>query len=254
VTSGVARFSAGAWQGLRTRALAERTLAEALAAPDPAGGSRRRVRWVDAGGRRVVVKGFEAGLAGALVAVLRGSPARRGWRAGRALAALGIGAAAPLAYAERRRMGLVVASALLLEDLAPAPAADAPAPGLGVEERLDALLRLALALHAAGATHRDLMACNILLVREGDVLAARLVDLEDVRLPRRLGDAARLRALAQLNASLPDWIGAPPRQRAFERYASRLPFGCGSARALARIARLSAARHHHWSGCRAGSM
>jgi hypothetical protein len=250
--SGVARASAGAWHGLRVGSLADSALAEALAAPERAcaassGGSQRRVRWAHAGGRRVVVKEFAAGLAGALIALLRGSPARRGWQAGHGLAALGIGAAVPLAYVERRRMGLVFRSALVLEDLAPASAADAPAPGLGAEERLGALLRLALALHAAGATHRDLVACNILLVRTGDALAARLVDLEDVRVPRRLGDAARLRALAQLNASLPDWIEAPPRQRAFERYASRLPFGCGPARALARIVRLSLARQHHWS-------
>jgi len=50
--------------------------------------------------------------------------------------------------------------------------------------------RLALALRGGGAAHGDLLACNALLVREGGALAARLVDLEDVRLRRRRGPAA----------------------------------------------------------------
>jgi hypothetical protein len=137
---------------------------------------------------------------------------------------------------------------LVQEDLCPALAADSPGPGAGAAERIDALACLALALHAAGAAHRDLTAGNVLLVRGARGLSARLVDLEDARIPRRLVDRARAKGLAQLNASLPDWIPAALRRRAFRRYATWLPFRAPRARVLARIVSTSVARRHHWSG------
>ena len=39
-----------------------------------------------------------------------------------------------------------------------------------------------------------------------------------------------------------------PRRRAFERYASLLPFRCGSEVALERVVELSLRRAHRWSG------
>jgi hypothetical protein len=206
------------------------------------------VRFVEVDGRRLVVKEFATGLRGAILDRLRGSPARRAWRAGLGLAALGVPAASPLAFLERRRAGLPIASALVLEDLRPAFAADSPEPGAGAGERVDALARLVLSLHGAGATHADLTAGNVLLARGPDGLAARLVDLEDARIPRRLGDAARARALAQLNASVPDWIPDGLRGRAFRRYATWLPFRAPRERILARVVAASLARRHHWSG------
>jgi tRNA A-37 threonylcarbamoyl transferase component Bud32 len=243
----VAPARVGALRGLRDRALAPEDLARAVAEP-PADVARRRVRFVEVEGRRLVVKEFATGLRGALADRLRGSPARRAWRAGIGLAALGVGAASPLAFLERRRFGLPVASALVLEDLRPAFAADSPGPEAGAGERVDALARLVLSLHAAGATHGDLTAGNVLLARGPAGLAARLVDLEDARIPRRLGDAARARALAQLNASLPDWVPDALRGRAFGRYATWLPFRAPRERVLARIVAASLARRHHWSG------
>jgi Ser/Thr protein kinase RdoA (MazF antagonist) len=195
-----------------------------------------------------VVKEFGAGLRGAIGDLARGSPARRAWLAGRGLAALGIGAASPLAFVERRRFGLAFDSVLVQEDLCPAVAADSPGPGASASERMDALAGLALALHAAGAAHRDFTAGNVLLVREANGLEPRLVDLEDARFPHRLGDAARVRGLAQLNASVPDWIPDALRRRAFRRYARWLPFRAPEERVLARIAAASLARGHHWSG------
>jgi tRNA A-37 threonylcarbamoyl transferase component Bud32 len=240
----------GALSGLRDRALAPEDLARALAAPPAAGDARRRVRFVEVGGRRLVVKEFATGVRGAIFDRLRGSPARRAWRAGFGLAALGVPAASPLAFLERRRAGLPVASALVLEDLCPAFAVDSPEPGASASERVDALARLVLSLHGAGAMHADLTAGNVLLARGPDGLAARLVDLEDARIPRRLGDAARARALAQLNASVPDWIPDALRGRAFRRYATWLPFRAPRERILARIVAASLARRHHWSGGR----
>jgi tRNA A-37 threonylcarbamoyl transferase component Bud32 len=253
-----ARAEVDALRGLRVRGLAQEALAAAVAPPPGAKRARRRLRWVEGSGRRLrwaqvcgrrlVVKEFTTGLRGALADLARGSPARRAWLAGHGLAALGIGCAAPLAFLERGRLGLVRRSLLVLEDLCPSLPADAPGPELGADERVGALLRLALALHGRGADHRDFMASNVLLARRGHGLATRLVDLEDVRFPRRLRDAARVRALAQLNASLPDWVPDALRRRAFRRYAAWLPFRAPQARVLARIVARSLARRHHWSG------
>jgi hypothetical protein len=46
------------------------------------------------------------------------------------------------------------------------------------------------------------------------------IDLEGVRFPRRLREARRLRAIVELNASLPDSYPALLRCRAFRRYAA----------------------------------
>lgn len=194
------------------------------------------------------MKEFATGLCGALADRLRGSPARRAWRAGIGLAALGIRAPGPLAFLERRRFGLPFASVLVQEDLCPALRADAPGPEIDPSERLGALVRLALALHGSGAAHADFTAGNLLLTRERGGLVAYAVDLEDVRFPRRLRDASRVRALAQLNASLPDWIPDALRRRALRCYATWLPFRAPILRVEGRVALESLARRHHWSG------
>jgi hypothetical protein len=69
-----------------------------------------------------------------------------------------------------------------------------------------------------------------------------------VRFRRRLTDAQRIRALAQLNASLPDAFPARERRDAFARYARALPFATGARGALLAIVSQSLLRRHRWSG------
>jgi hypothetical protein len=213
--------------------------------------ARSSVTALDVGGRRVVVKETPfRGASRALADAVRGSAGFRAWRAGHGLRERRIGAALPLAYAETRRFGVPVASWVVLGDLR--PAADAAfALGEGAataEEVLDALAHLAIALHRAGVDHGDLKATHVLLPRGATGLAPRLIDLEGVRFPTRLPDARRLRALAELNASLPDAYPAALRRRSFRRYAAALPFAIGWRRAQARIVRESLARKHRWTG------
>jgi hypothetical protein len=78
--------------------------------------------------------------------------------------------------------------------------------------------------------------------------AARLVDLEGVRFRRRLPEAARIEALAQLNASLPDGVPADVRRRAFARYCAALPFARPRGEVLAQVVARSLARRHRWTG------
>ncbi len=248
-----ARLDLGAWRGLRARDVPESVVRAALERAPGEGlalkvDGRSRVAAVCCGGRRLVVKTFPPrGPLRALADALRGSPARRAWLGGHGLAARRIGAARPVAFVERRVAFVPVASAVAAEDLSEWTPADA-APGAAPPGEVAlALAGLARALHVRGAQHRDLKASHVLLQRDGDALRARLLDLEDVRFPRRIGERGRIAALAQLNASLPDAIPDACRVRAFRCYAAALPFRSRSA-ALARVARRSAARAHRWTG------
>lgn len=252
-------------RGLRVREIDEAAVSAALAAHEAAlaaGDSRVLDRdraaalcAVTAGQHRIVSKEARGrGLARALADCVRGSPGRRAWRGGHGLRLLGIGAAAPLAYLEWTRLGLPVRSLVLLEDLRPDPGAHRVLETAAPETRdaaLDALLGLVLALHRAGADHGDLKASNVLLRATAGGFEPRLVDLEGVRFSRRVPDALRIRALAQLNASVGDALPPAPRRRFFARYAQALRFEAGADAARAATVRESLARRHRWSGCAA---
>lgn len=255
------RAIAGGARGLRARTLSEEGLAAALAAHDAAAaeggpalldrGARSVVCAVPAGQHRLVSKEVRAGsLTRAVADALRGSPARRAWAGGHGLRFLAAGAPEPLAYLEWRRLGLPVRSLVLLEDLRPDEGAHLVLEGPEAHRRaaaLDALLHLLLRLHRAGVDHGDLKASNVLLRAEGTRLVPRLVDLEGVRFRRRLPDARRRRALAQLNASVGDALEAGPRRRFFDRYVQALPFAQGRS-VKEEVVRESLARRHRWTG------
>ncbi|HVP28635.1 MAG TPA: lipopolysaccharide kinase InaA family protein [Myxococcota bacterium] len=261
-----AALAHGAERGLRVRELPEDVVLEALRrhrAVQGGGGAegarvltgdgRSRVSAVRVGSDALVVKEvLPRGGLRPLADLVRGSPGRRAWRAGHGLLFRGIGAARPLAYLERRRLGLPIASVVLLEDLS----ADRPADRAALEAPddfppahvVETLGRVAIALHRQGVLHDDLKASHVLLRATPRGLEARLIDLEGLRLDAALSETARLRALAQLNASLPDALPAAARHRAFLRYARALPFAAGEARALRRVVQQSLARQHRWSG------
>jgi tRNA A-37 threonylcarbamoyl transferase component Bud32 len=253
------RVRAGGTRGMRVRELPPARVAALLAAHRLAleearaikSDGRSRVSAVQVGALRAVVKETPwRGLPRCLAALLRGSAGRRAWLAGHGLLARGIGAALPLAYLERRWLGLPLASWVMLEDARPATeAAFALGAGLGTpEEILESLGRLLLALHRRGVDHGDLKGTHVLLSRGPEGLRAKLIDLEGVRFWRRIPDDRRLQALAELNASLPDAYSAAVRRRIFDRYARQLPFAGGREAALARVVAASLARRHRWTG------
>ncbi|MFQ5417094.1 MAG: lipopolysaccharide kinase InaA family protein [Myxococcota bacterium] len=247
-------------RGQRLRGVDPYAVAAALAAGRPGcappgwtllkADSRARVLAGPAGDRSLVVKVYaRAGPLRRVVDALRGSPARRAWRGGHGLRTRGVAAATPCAYIERRWLGLPVGSAVVLEDLRALHRADRCPPGFAEPaEIVDALIRLALRLHRQSIVHGDLKASHVLLGRADGRLETRVIDLEGVRFRSRLRDAPRIRALAELNASLPDAIDDSLRCRAFERYAGALPFDCGAAQARRAIVDRSLARRHRWTG------
>lgn len=276
-----AALELGRWRGLRLRELPELELERALAAHEsaaaPGSGAERlkddgralvtRVALPGSPWPSVVVKEvLKSGAGRRLADALRGSPARRGWIAGHGLAARAIGSTLPLAFAEARggkagSTGALQRSLLVLEDLGRHSWLDDPQRSQDEDATCDALVRLLVSLHRQGVDHGDLQITHLYgsaptcgEARRHAVGAPRLIDLEGVRFLRRCSDAQRIRALAELNASLPDaMLSASMRRNGFDRYARQLPFEGDRAHALREVIRLSMARRHRWTGADCGA-
>jgi hypothetical protein len=204
--------------------------------------ARARVTRLQVDGCALIAKEvIKAGLGRRLADPLRGSPAQRGWVGGHGLLARGLGVARPLAWLARG--GSRGGSILLLADITELGCLEAATPN-AIDP--SALLHLLLALHRRGVDHGDLQASHIYGLATG---APQVIDLEGVRFRRRLDDDARLRALAELNASLPEAaLPATARCELFRCYATALPFAMPRERALRELVRRSLARRHAWSG------
>lgn len=255
--------------GVRDASIDEGALLRAIdcAERDPARRTRREGRaWIAEATideRAVVVKWTAGGgLGDRLAARWRGSRAARAFRIGRREQLLLARSARPLAYLEERTAGLPGDSWLVLERVGdvdldqhrPATADDAHTLALAVADWL-------ADLHAVGFGHADLKGGNLRIDRREergiDARAGRvhdfwLLDLEDLIGPRAQRDEARLVALAQLNASLPDaHFDLAAREAALARYVKRLPFAdpqLDFEGARREIARRSLARAHRWRG------
>ena len=139
--------------------------------------------------------------------IVRPSKARMEYDRALAVAARGIPTYAPLAVGEQTSAESFLVTETL-EDAVPLNVfleRDFPALPAGRRTRLrqalaQALGRLIARLHHAGILHADLHCGNFLLRLDGeDQPALFLIDLQDVRLGRRLGWAARRKNLAMLN-------------------------------------------------------
>jgi tRNA A-37 threonylcarbamoyl transferase component Bud32 len=253
-----ASVSYGSWRGLRASDVGPSELvlaldahAKATAAPELVKRDARAVTTaVRLGEAAVIVKEHRTrGLPRALADLVRGSAARRAWRGGHGLLQRGIGAARPLAFLERRAFGIPAASLVVLEDLRPDWPADSPPEGADLAQVVPVLARLAARLRLQGVDHGDLKGGNVYL-REGlgGSLEARLIDLESVVFRRNVGERRAIRALAQLNASLPDAYPARARCAALELYARLAPFSGGREQARSEVIAQSLARRHRWTG------
>jgi hypothetical protein len=253
-------FSHDRLRGLRDDGITGEVIAQALATHDDANAAKQVLKQdersrVTAGrvdGVAFVVKEVrKAGARRRLADWFRGSPARRAFRAGRALREAGVGAARPLAFVERRHVGVPVRSLLVSEDLSHAPTAAALLES-DPDRRADVLACIAfllVGLHRGGFVHGDLRVQHVHVVPSGARLVGQLIDLESVRRTSGLSTAQRQEDLAQMNASIADDLAtSDDRRAAFERYAEALPFAGGSHRALVWIARRSIERQHLFRG------
>lgn len=151
---------------------------------------------------------------------LTGGPRRsrdwRAWRRGYALLNRDLPTARPLAVLERRVCGWLTDSLVLtervpggrdLEQLARTvlPDLDAASGRRLKNQLIELLVRLIKNLHARGLAHRDFKASNVLVTGIGgppSALRAWLIDLDGLRLRRRLTERDRLHVLMRLSVSL----------------------------------------------------
>ncbi len=168
--------------------------------------------------------------------------ARAAWRSGNGLEARGIAIARPLAWTGRF---------LVMEDAGPTLAdwvdADWGASREATREACaDTLGDLLAALHRRGIYHADLKANNVAFAPGQP---PRLLDYGRVRFGWRVSPRRRVKNLAQLNAALPDRVGADFRERAFARYLEASGFAGDARRLRRRVIAESVSRRHRWSGC-----
>jgi tRNA A-37 threonylcarbamoyl transferase component Bud32 len=177
-------------------------------------------------GRVAIVKEYRAGgLARRLEDLMRPAAALREWRAAHELARRGV--AAPAAWALALPAPLAAASAFVVLEAIHAEPVNrfvlrrcAGSAERALRLRLiDAVAERLRSLHELGVEHRDLKGSNLLVRERGMELELFLVDLAEVRFSRRVSEAHRLEALAQLNASLPLAVGRTERLRCLARYA-----------------------------------
>jgi tRNA A-37 threonylcarbamoyl transferase component Bud32 len=108
----------------------------------------------------------------------------------------------------------------------------------------DHLGRLIGRIHAAGASHRDLKAANLLVV-EGDAgLETWLVDLDGLRIGRQITPARQARDLARLAAGLVahPWVTRSICRRFLRAYERAFPHGATAWKPLWRAIAVRAAR------------
>lgn len=194
------------------------------------------------------------GLRGALADSVDGSRAARAAAGAEVLAGLSMPHPETLAWAERRRFGLVRESFLITRFLADTE----PLPIALAELRHDRARRRALAravgdclgtLHAAGHDHADLKHSNLLVGRDGRIV---LLDL-DTLVPRRAPTWRRVvRSLGQLEAYTVDlhpWLPRTDRTRFLAAYFARFPrFAPRRRELVARVKAWVERRLARWEG------
>lgn len=167
----------------------------------------------------------------------RRSPALEAWQFGHALLLRGIATARPLAVIERRQWGLRSESYLATQWIEGALNLHLYASRLAdrlpderrrrVRQTAVALGRLVGRMHGWHVSHRDMKACNVLVVERAEGVECSLIDADSVRITRRLPGWLQALNLARLAVSLlaHPWVSRADRLRFFRAYLSELARG-----------------------------
>jgi len=173
----------------------------------------------------------------AFCGLFRHGRAWKSWHRGHALHARHIATARPLAMVECRGLPHAGVSYLVTEWIEDAEnlhllgwrMADEPLPiRLHVASRCaESVGRLVGRMHAWQIFHGDLKAANVLISFDQDTPSTYLIDVDDVRICRRLSHRRRVIDLARLATGLAahSWVSRTVCRRFFRAYASQFPPG-----------------------------
>jgi serine/threonine protein kinase len=159
--------------------------------------------------------------------LFRRSKGRKGWLMGNGLVVRGIGGVIPQALLEKRRKGLLQEAFLIMET----------PPGYSELDRylmeafqahraddscreafLNAFAGFMAHLYLHNIIHRDLKTCNIMVQEGEDTWHFGLVDMDDVRMNKKIGLRRFLKGLIQLHTSTPLFMEMSDRMRFLTRY------------------------------------
>ncbi|MCZ6602015.1 MAG: hypothetical protein O6952_03305, partial [Planctomycetota bacterium] len=172
----------------------------------------------------VIVKHYRSGgLADSLRSLISGSRAVRAWNHADALRRKGLGAPPIVGVADRDWRGMPFDSLLIMAPIADAVemdralcrVAEGPARHEELRSMLSLFARTLRDMHEAGLVHADLKSCNVLVHGARSAWGFTFLDLEDLSLRAQVPLKLRLENLAQLNATVPSWIGTSDRLRFF---------------------------------------
>jgi hypothetical protein len=158
----------------------------------------------------------------------RRSRGLKAWIAGNGLKARGIPSLRPLGLVERRDwLGLRESSFLMEVSEADQEVDRYIIKSLKnfTERRsfIKAFARWLSQCHRMDLYHRDMKTCNILVSKDGDAWGFHLLDLEDVRLDKKVREKELFKTFLQLNTSTPKIIMTTDRFRFFGNYLSLNP-------------------------------
>jgi tRNA A-37 threonylcarbamoyl transferase component Bud32 len=156
----------------------------------------------------------------------RRSKGRKGWLMGNGLVVRGIGGVIPQALLEKRRRGLLQGAFLIMEtpagyvelDRYLVEAFEAQKDDTRRKAFLDAFAGFMAHLYLHHIIHRDLKTCNIMVQEGEDTWHFGLVDMDDVRMDKKIGLGRLLKGLVQLHTSTPLFMEMSDRMRFLTRY------------------------------------
>jgi hypothetical protein len=161
-----------------------------------------RLRLASGAGADIVVKEFSSRGVNGLKSLVLPSKAAKAWRGALVLGQKGLATAAPVAYLEKRRRGLVESSFFLAERIAGAEEVRHLFRRSSPDDMRALLASLARHLslcHDRGILHRDLSDGNVLVRKEADGrLAFFLLDTNRVRVRKKIRGLARAKNLIRL--------------------------------------------------------
>jgi len=182
------------------------------------------VSLLEEGGKKISVKNYRPlGLWDHFKEHFRRSRGLRAWIGGNGLRVRGIPSLKPLGLAENRNWSGLVESFYLMEAFEAAQELDRYILTRlgGFKEKRSFIKAFAQWLshyHQTNLFHRDMKTCNILVFKEGEGWVFYLLDLEDVRLDRKVTAQDLFKSLLQLNTSTPKIITTTDRFRFLREY------------------------------------
>ncbi len=171
----------------------------------------------------------------------------RAWVSGNGLKVRGVGSPILLALVERRRGLAWRESFLVMETPEHARELDRYLlEGFGGARKkrqfIKTLANWLASLHEKNLYHRDMKTCNILVLDNQNTWKFYLLDLEDVRLDKKINEKRLFKNFLQLNTSTPNLMTRADRFRFFKAYQERYPIIRNEKRFLRRLLQKSRER------------